>query len=62
MRMQEPSFARIERDAGVRHARDWPALAHFAGLDGGGYEVSEYLILAAIALCFVEVLLTRRWM
>jgi hypothetical protein len=61
-RMQEPSFARIEQDAGVRHARDWPALAHFAGLDGGGYEVSEYLIIAAIALCFVEVLLTRRWM
>jgi hypothetical protein len=61
-RLQESDFAHLERDVGVRYARDWSTVAHFAGLDSGGFEISQWLIIAAIALCFVEVLLTRRWM
>ncbi|HEY3324836.1 MAG TPA: BatA domain-containing protein [Planctomycetota bacterium] len=52
---------RLERDMGARFAPDWSALARLIQLDAGGYEISAFLIFAALALCFVEIYLTRRW-
>ncbi|MFH0938144.1 MAG: BatA domain-containing protein [Planctomycetota bacterium] len=61
IRMQKPDYQKLERDLGARHAPDWHSLSRFIGLDVGGYELSEDLIMAAILLCFVEIYLTRRW-
>ena len=60
-RLTDEDFRRLERDIGAKRANDWGALARLIGLDAGGYEISKYLIVAAIALCFVELWLTRRW-
>jgi hypothetical protein len=61
IRMQEADYQKLERDIGARHAPDWRSLARLIGLDAGGYEISEYLIMASILLCFFEIYLTRRW-
>ncbi len=60
-RLNSEELNRIERDVGAKYAADWSALARLVGLDGGGIEISPYLIMAAIGLCFVELYLTRRW-
>jgi len=60
-RLTEEHFLALERDLGARRAHDWSELARLIGLDAGGYEISKYLIVAALALCFVELYLTRRW-
>ena len=52
---------RLARDIGAQVAPDWRTLARLVGLEGGGYEIATSLIAAAIALCFVEIYLTRRW-
>ena len=60
-RLSVAEFAALERDLGAHRAADWDALARLVQLDAGGYEISKYLLLAAIVLCFLEVFLTRRW-
>ena len=60
-RLEDGDFQRLEKDIGAHYAPDWITLARFIGLDAGGYEITQYLIAAAIALCFVEIFLTRRW-
>lgn len=60
-RLEEADFQKLERDLGAHHAPDWNSLARFIGLDSGGYEISHFLIAAAILFCFLEVYLTRRW-
>ena len=52
---------KLARDIGAQVAPDWRTLARLVGLEGGGYEIATSLIAAAIALCFVEIYLTRRW-
>jgi len=60
-RLSEEDLLRLERDLGAHRAADWKALAKLLELDAGGYEVSKYLIMAALAFCFFEIYLTRRW-
>ena len=60
-RLKSDELKKIQRDIGAQYAPDWNSLAHFVGLDAGGYEISPYLIMAALGLCFVEIYLTRRW-
>ncbi|MGD0089985.1 MAG: BatA domain-containing protein [Planctomycetota bacterium] len=60
-RLAEADFLALERDLGARRAAGWDELARLVQLDAGGYELSKYLLLAAISLCFLEVFLTRRW-
>jgi hypothetical protein len=60
-RLSDQDFQQLERDLGARRADGWDALARLIKLEAGGYEISKYLLMAAIALCFLEVYLTRRW-
>lgn len=60
-RLSDDDFQTLERDLGARRAADWDALARLIQLDAGGYEISKYLLLAAILVCFAEIYLTRRW-
>jgi len=60
-RLADDDFQMLERDLGARHATDWGGLARLIQLDSGGYEISKFLLMAALLLCFVEIYLTRRW-
>ncbi len=60
-RLSAADCQRVERDLGARFAADWPALSRMLQLDGGGYEISPYLLAAALVFCFLEIYLTRRW-
>ncbi|HYF50936.1 MAG TPA: BatA domain-containing protein [Planctomycetota bacterium] len=60
-RLKREDYAKLERDIGARHAPDWSTLASLIGLDAGGYDVSQYMLMLAVALCFLETYLTRRW-
>jgi hypothetical protein len=59
-RLKDEDYHKIETEIGAHHADNWSSLARLIGLDAGGYEISQYLIMAAVALCFVEIFLTRR--
>lgn len=59
-RLKDEDYRKIETEIGAHHADNWSSLARLIGLDAGGYEISQYLIMAAVALCFVEIFLTRR--
>ncbi|MBE7464867.1 MAG: BatA domain-containing protein [Planctomycetes bacterium] len=52
---------RLTRDLDAHFAADWPSLAAAIGLDGGGYEISTWLLALAVGLCFLETWLLRRW-
>jgi hypothetical protein len=56
-----PDFERLERDLGAKRAENWGALAGLLQLDAGSFEISKYMIMAAIFFCFAEIYLTRRW-
>jgi len=60
-RLTADELSKLERDLGARTATDWPSLARLLMLDAGSFEISKYLILAALVFCFLEIYLTRRW-
>ncbi|MCZ7648350.1 MAG: BatA domain-containing protein [Planctomycetota bacterium] len=61
VRLEPGDLRRLERDLGAHYAPDWDSLGRLIGLDGGGYELSAWLILAAAGFCFLETWLLRRW-
>jgi hypothetical protein len=60
-RLEDEDQQKLQRDLGAHIAKDWDGLAHLLQLDAGSFEISKYMIMAAIFFCFVEVYLTRRW-
>ncbi|HYG73883.1 MAG TPA: BatA domain-containing protein [Planctomycetota bacterium] len=60
-RLEREDTEKLERDLGAHIASDWSAMARLLMLDAGSFEISKYLLMAAIVFCFVEIWLTRRW-
>lgn len=60
-RINPDDATKLERDLGAHVAPDWASLARLLNLDAGSFEISKYLLMAAILFCFIEIWLTRRW-